>query len=62
MKNRKKAKAGKLGGSARTKAKRLAAIRNGAKGGRPCKTQASGGKIPMEKPGFPLTPGSGKPL
>jgi len=36
-KNRKKVKAGKLGGSVSTKRKQLAAIRNGAKGGRPKK-------------------------
>lgn len=50
MKNRKKVKAGKLGGIAKTKAKRLAAIRNGAKGGRPRKTQGTIGKIPTGKP------------
>lgn len=36
-KNRKKVLAGKLGGSVISKAKRLAAIANGKKGGRPRK-------------------------
>ena len=36
-KNRKKVKAGKLGGSVTSKAKRLAAKLNGKKGGRPRK-------------------------
>jgi hypothetical protein len=47
-KNKIKSKAGRIGGSATTKAKRIAAIRNGAKGGRPRKIAVK--KIDVKKP------------
>jgi hypothetical protein len=49
-KNKIKSQAGRIGGSATTKRKRLAAIRNGAKGGRPRKMQVTIGKIPTVNP------------